>query len=295
MKSFSIISLAGFLAAFPFLTACNALTVGSPVKEVKEGPPSAANYKDAINLELDTQDYTKWLQKNYKALTLFEYDEMFDYDSAEHFAYKSLAAGRGTILKPDSVSSRVIDSRYQAEAESMYGFIQDAYSRGKNRDNPKDMARLQVSYDCWLEQIEEDIQPNHILKCKEIFYDAWEKLKDPPPQEIKKFPAVVEVYFDTGSSEINSEEMRILQETVTNQNIAHEKIVIEGYADTVDTSGYNQSLSQRRAEAIKMVIQNADSNITDISISAYGETRLAVPTNDKIAEPRNRRAIIYFK
>jgi OOP family OmpA-OmpF porin len=287
------VSLMGVLL---LTTACGSLGVGPVVKQVKEGPPPANNYKELVDMELPTQDYSKWLQKDYKVLTLFEYDEMFDYDSAEHFGLKSLAAGEGTILKPDAVSSRVIDPRYQTEAQAMYGYIENAYARAKNASMPKEMARLQTSYDCWLEQIEEDIQPNHIMKCREMFYDAWEKLKDLPPPviEVKTVPATVVLYFETDSSIIAESESRKLEAAVMDQGISHTEITIEGYADTVDTSDYNINLSKRRAEAVMDAIRAFDPGLTNVYIKALGETNLAVPTPDKTAEPENRRVVIHF-
>jgi OOP family OmpA-OmpF porin len=293
MKPF--LSTPAFLLTILFLTAgCSSVTVGPVIKKVKEGPPPANNYKEALDMELNTQDYSKWLQKDYKALTLFEYDEMFDYDSAERFAIKSAMAGAGNIPKPDAVTSRTIDATYQAEANAMYNSIQDAYARGKNYSNPKDMARLQVSYDCWLEQVEENIQPDHILKCKDFFYDSLSRLKDAPPPEPTPVPATLILYFDNNSDVLGEEEAQKLAEAVRSPLVAHTSIVIDGHADALDSPDHNLGLSERRADAVKRAILEQDPTIMNISIKAYGESEPSIPTPDGVAEPRNRRVVIYF-
>ncbi len=107
------------LSSLLLVTACTGLSVGPVMDQLKATPPVVNNYKEAMELDLGTKEYTPWLQKDYKALALFEYDEMYDYDSAEHFARKSNIAGGGKIPKPDDVSSRRIPAEYISEASAM--------------------------------------------------------------------------------------------------------------------------------------------------------------------------------
>ncbi len=69
-------------------------------------------------------------------------------------------------------------------------------------------------------------------------------------------------------------------------------ITLTGYTDTVGTRFYNLGLSQRRAIAIKnLLVQNG---ISDSSLQVYwrGEFDLLIPTEDGVAEFRNRRVEI---
>ena len=66
-------------------------------------------------------------------------------------------------------------------------------------------------------------------------------------------------------------------------------LTIEGHADTVDTPGVNQPLSERRAAAVFNYLRIhgvAESRMTQV---AYGESQLAVPTADSTPELFNRR------
>jgi outer membrane protein OmpA-like peptidoglycan-associated protein len=69
-------------------------------------------------------------------------------------------------------------------------------------------------------------------------------------------------------------------------------IDVSGYTDTSGTPTYNQGLSERRAKAVaaKLVVDGVPAS--EISIHAYGETHLLVPTGPGVREPQNRRVEI---
>ncbi len=265
MYSKSTISLIPIL----FIAACTSMSVGPEMEDLKKSSPVVADYKEAMEMELATTEYTPWLQKDYKALALFEYDEMYDYDSARHFARKSVRAGKGEIPKPDAVSSRDIKAQYVQEATQMYDTVMSYYAKGKTYTYPKEMARLHVSYECWLEQIEEDVQPNHIMRCKDYFYDALSKMPDPPPPlpvpvaPIPK-PASITIFFDTGSAIIAEAERQKIIEAINNPEVARTSIVVDGYTDTLDTSSHNMKLSQRRSESVKKALLEIDPALSNI-------------------------------
>lgn len=251
-------------------------------------------YQDILNQELNTTDYTKWLEKDYKALSVFEYVNMYDYESGDRFANKSMNAGRGVVVAPDTPSSREIDIRYQEEATMAYNIIMDSYKQGKDKTYPKEMARLQVSYDCWLEQIEEGWQSDHILKCRDMFFEALANMKG--------LEFTVAVYFENDSFMITAAEAQKLTAIVRNYQIRRQNIMIEGHTDARGTDDYNQKLSEERAEVVADYLSKALaasavglSRDTVIKTKGYGETRLAIPTADGASEPRNRRAIVHFR
>ena len=149
------------------------------------------------------------------------------------------------------------------------------------------MARLQVSYDCWLEQIEEGHQDNHIMKCKDVFYEALGNM-----QGIK---STVIVYFDNNSFDITPDEMQKLEAVVSNYQVRRSDITVEGHTDTLDTDEYNKELSLQRAKAVAGAIKRLDGNIENIEVEGFGEEKLAIETADRVSEPRNRRAIVHFE
>ena len=90
------------------LSACS-----TSMDHLQKTGPQFKTWQEGMELNLSSDNYKDWLQKDYKALALFENDEMFDYEAAKHFSSKSLSASRGNTVKPDKVSSREIDIKYK--------------------------------------------------------------------------------------------------------------------------------------------------------------------------------------
>lgn len=276
------------------MTVAACASSGSGFEALKADLDPGVTYKDIMDAELNTRDYSKWLEKDYKALAVFEYVNMYDYDSGNHFANKSLRAGRGADVRPDLPSSRKIDVKYREEAVMAYNIVFDSYRQKKDTYFPKEMARLQVSYDCWLEQIEEGWQKEHIMKCRDLFFDALANMKG------LEFTTVV--YFENDSFDIVPAEAEKLKAIVANYKIRRQDILIEGHTDAKGTDAYNQKLSERRAEVTADYLEKALSRLdrdfsrqSAIKTEGFGESKLAVPTADGVSEPRNRRAIIHFR
>ena len=102
------------------------------------------------------------------------------------------------------------------------------------------------------------------------------------------------VFFAHDSAETSSvtrDLVKRIAATVTTQG-GLRYITLTGHTDTVGTRFYNLQLSQQRAMAIKnLLVQNG---ISDSSLQVYwrGEFELLIPTEDGVAEFRNRRVEI---
>lgn len=72
------------------------------------------------------------------------------------------------------------------------------------------------------------------------------------------------------------------------------EVTVEGYTDTSGNFQYNQNLSQKRAEVVSEALARSGVENRVIDKAAYGETRLAVETNDGVVEDDNRRVIVKF-
>jgi outer membrane protein OmpA-like peptidoglycan-associated protein len=73
------------------------------------------------------------------------------------------------------------------------------------------------------------------------------------------------------------------------------RVMVIGYTDTSGPSDYNILLSQRRAEAVARALAQRGIASEVMTLEAYGEERLAVPTADGVVEKMNRRVEIMFK
>ena len=105
--------------------------------------------------------------------------------------------------------------------------------------------------------------------------------------------AVFTLYFITDTDNLAPESAARLPEIKAQlaSRSAPEVIVI-GHTDTVDKREYNDALSLRRAETVKLLLIEAGIAGEQIVVQARGERELLIQTADGIDEPRNRRVEI---
>jgi outer membrane protein OmpA-like peptidoglycan-associated protein len=101
------------------------------------------------------------------------------------------------------------------------------------------------------------------------------------------------VHFDTGSSMPNTpseidEAVSAIHQFHESQNVT---ILIRGHADTEGSKARNLVISQARAETVRDSLIEKGIGLSPI-LRSFGEEHLAVPTDDGVAEPENRRVEI---
>ncbi|WP_372619255.1 OmpA family protein [Falsiroseomonas sp.] len=105
--------------------------------------------------------------------------------------------------------------------------------------------------------------------------------------------ASITVTFPSGSAELTPEAMaalRPLGEALASSDLAAFRFRIEGHTDSVGPRDANQSLSERRAAAVRdHLVQRYAVDPRRIETVGRGEGDLLVPTGDEVAERRNRR------
>ncbi|GAB5348706.1 OmpA family protein [Alteriqipengyuania sp. 357] len=103
------------------------------------------------------------------------------------------------------------------------------------------------------------------------------------------------VTFSTNSSTINANFQRTL-DTIANSMIQYPNSLIDvyGFTDTTGQPGYNQDLSERRAQAVADYLVRRGVSRSRIATRGYGEDPqyLRVQTADGVNEPLNRRVEI---
>jgi len=108
----------------------------------------------------------------------------------------------------------------------------------------------------------------------------------------------VHVNFATGSSEIPASDFAMLDARLAEINATIDRVsewvrvelYVGGYTDTVGGAADNQRLSEDRARSLGRFFRDRGVSI-DIYYQGFGETALAVPTEDNVDEPANRRAL----
>jgi OmpA-OmpF porin, OOP family len=103
------------------------------------------------------------------------------------------------------------------------------------------------------------------------------------------------VFFDWDRATITAEGMGIVQQAAeAYRSGAPVRLQVTGYADRSGSPGYNQRLSERRANAVAAALSKLGVPRNDMMVSGRGENDNRVPTADGVREPQNRRVEIVF-
>ena len=111
----------------------------------------------------------------------------------------------------------------------------------------------------------------------------------PPPAA----PQVFIVFFDWDKDTITAEGRQIIaQAAAAYKSGAPVQIQVTGYTDRSGSPGYNQRLSERRANNVAKALAAQGVPPAQMVVSGRGENDNRVPTADGVREPQNRRVEI---
>jgi opacity protein-like surface antigen len=123
----------------------------------------------------------------------------------------------------------------------------------------------------------------------------------PPPPAPAPMPVVdmgaktFLVFFDWDRADLTSRAEGIVHDAASySTHSQYTRIDVDGNTDTSGTPQYNMGLSERRARVVaaELVRDGVPQNV--ISMHAFGDTKLLVPTGPGVREPQNRRVEIVF-
>jgi OmpA-OmpF porin, OOP family len=113
----------------------------------------------------------------------------------------------------------------------------------------------------------------------------------PPPAAQKVFL----VFFDWDKYNITPEGERIIELAAQQYKAGGSvRLQVTGYTDTTGSYGYNQRLSERRANAVATRLAALGVARSDMSVAGRSFNDLRVPTPPGVREPQNRRVEILF-
>lgn len=97
--------------------------------------------------------------------------------------------------------------------------------------------------------------------------------------------------FDFDSAAINNKGVADLDKvTKVFKNNPDLEVTVEGHADSTGPEAYNQTLSERRAQAVaKWLVENADVMSGKLNVVGYGEMKPAYPNDSPASRAKNRR------
>ena len=285
------------------------------------------SYQDAEKITPAGGSFSQELAANYKDFSLFEAKEMNDWPDAEVFARKALQANDGQAVTPEDPANWNLTPEHLATLTAARGKLVSALDGG-GRDRAPDLAALaQAKYDCWVEQQEENHQPDHIAACRGEFEAAMAKLEGattaaaapaPAPEKVAAAPKAPEpkvetgpkfelgeeiaravVYFDWNKSELNPESQAKIDTLVGQMGEMKDIILfVEGHADRSGPADYNIKLSENRAQNVRSELIRQGMNVAEVDkleLKAEGENTPAVATADGVREAANRRVEIVVR
>ncbi len=113
---------------------------------------------------------------------------------------------------------------------------------------------------------------------------------------VKDKPKIdLEINFDYNSADISAKSLPSVQalgRALTNNDLKGSVFVVAGHTDAAGSEGYNQDLSERRADSIKRyLVDKYGINGTDLVTVGYGESKLK-DANQPMAEVNRRVQVV---
>jgi len=248
------------------------------------------------------------LTEEYKGLSAFEAEEMYDWRDAVTFANKGLAAAGGNSPDPEVAANWNLTPGNASAVSEVREQLVSLLNAGAREQKPEAAARAQARFDCWVEQLEEDFQDKHIATCREDMLMAISELQEIPVAVVEQEPAPEPeqaplgeglgpvryiIFFDFDSAVVDSDGQAVVDQLSNDfPSFTNPQIQMVGFTDTSGSNDYNLRLSQRR-------VNNALSAVTAkglpsgiISTGYQGESNPRIDTGDGVRERGNRRVEI---
>ncbi len=255
--------------------------------------------------------FDRALQAGYIQLARAELDEV-DFVDTDVFAGRALKLAHGERVNPERLDARKLPAAAAADLADARARLIAALDHGARERAPEHAAEAQLRFDCWMQEQEENFQPDDIAACRGAFLVAVEKVETAAPalarsrapvlratpaaarvtKAVRK-PRSVIVMFAFDSATIDTSAKVGIAKAITAYKEFGAAIVrVAGHADRAGTEAYNMKLGRARADAVAQEIRRAGIPANLIRVLSYGESRPAVPTKDGLREDKNRRVEI---
>lgn len=245
--------------------------------------------------------FSQTLAREYLKFAAVEAYEMFDDADASHFARKGLRAAKGLPTAPEKAADwRLPPAQIKPIADARKRLVR-ALDGGARVASAERAAIAQARFDCWVEQQEENFQPDHIAACRDRFFAALSDIErtggiGKPDTNAVLRDARYLVFFAHDRAAVDGKARRVISAVAAAaRQVGARGLLVAGHADRSGAATYNASLSQRRADAVRAALIRAGMRPERVSVIARGESAPMVATGDGVREPRNRRAEIVLQ
>ncbi|WP_293948429.1 OmpA family protein [Sneathiella sp.] len=261
--------------------------------------------EQAEKLSPSGSEFQQALYANYIDLAKAEYQEG-DYIDSDRFAEKAMAATRGEQVDPYHPDEWRLPADREPVLLSARERLMAALGAGAGNEWPMQAAKAQTSFDCWVQEQEENFQPEDIAACRDAFVLSMEEIEAAMAPKVVEEKVVViekkqemiapksfEVNFDFDSSTpLPGSDAEIRAASDYMKTLKNPQITIAGYTDTVGSVEYNDKLGERRAEAVAFMGMDMGMEPNRIIMRSYGKKDLKVQTADGVRNAANRRVVI---
>ncbi len=277
----------------------------------------------------NNNQFSQALSNAYLEFALYEMNEMHDEIDSSYFAEKGYKARIGQEVLPELINNWDIDIVFLDEVNNKRKELISTLSSNRAKGFPILSARTQLGFDCWLEQLEESWQKDHIKKCYDMMNTGLETLSQPninhnkdivektiikkknikkvitekeEIKEIKEIKNIVnvddklkfEIYFAHNMYKLNNDIKYSIKKIYDNY-LGTNNFTIEviGHTDRSGSEQYNITLSKLRANSVKKYLKSLGIMEERISTFYFGEKKPKIITKDGIKEKINRRVEIF--
>jgi OmpA-OmpF porin, OOP family len=274
------------LATLSTLTACDST---ASLDELREATPQGDEYSKAL-----AAGYREYAEN--KATS-------YEWETSRYFADKGLMAAYGRDITPEDPSNWELSAAALPELGEARTKLAEAITANR-ATQPEMAAAAVVAYDKWLVLAYNDSSPGAIAGQREAFYAILTKLSEAQAAATENVPTTTipaettstVLYFPMDSDHLGDTAQAALAQLVNYvKSAGNVTVTINGHADRVGSEQYNLDLSQRRARFVVGALKQAGISEQLLKYFAFGESDPAVPTEDGVAEPRNRRVEIFIE
>jgi len=224
-------------------------------------------------------------------------DFWHSYNSGVYNLFSDAALPRvSEVVQPEDLGNWNLPHNRVDELTAARAKLVGLLDAGARDRVPEAAARAQARFDCWVEQQEENHQPDHISACRDQFFAALAEVQQAAPAPAQ--PAAVQpetyvAYFDWNKFTLKPEATQVIDKAIAAAKAGGTpSISVTGHADRSGPEDYNLKLSLKRADAVREYLIKHGITAEQITVSGRGEAEPAVPTADGVKEPRNRRVEI---
>ena len=248
-------------------------------------------------------DFFSALALGYNQLSIEERKE-YDWKDADNFADKGLAAIKKKYIPVDNPFERDIkDNLTLEELIVARNKLIDIFDDNTKLNFPFKSARLQILYDYWLEQAEENWQIEDIKRYRIEFWQTYEALRSAKYLASLKLNKKIgkdnyySVYFDHNKDNLDKVAQLSLNKLIYYlQGLEGYRIILEGHTDLSGDKHVNYILAKSRLLNVKnMLIKRGVKKTAFIREEIYGSARPKITKSaGGYVDRLNRRVEIYI-